>query len=166
MNEIEKELTFLLRTLPSDIDSWEHEFLADTYIPESSDNPQIRLRQRGDKYYITKKYPLNPNDLSTMVEETIHLSKQEYSYLCTMVKGKRLAKTRYFKKVNDCTIEIDQYLENLNPLLVLDIEWKSTPPNRTLINKFDISREITQTANLAAGQIAGKKYAEILKHLQ
>lgn len=166
MTEIEKELTFLLNKLPDDIESWESEFLADTYVPENSDNPQVRLRQRGNKYYLTKKYPLDAKDLSTMVEETINLSQQEYEYFQLAIKGKYLAKTRYVKKINDLTIEIDQYLDNLAPLLVLDIEWQSQSPEKSLIDSFDIVREITQTANLAAGKIAGKNYEDIEQYLK
>lgn len=166
MSEIEKEVTFLLASLPKDLSEWTEEFLADTYIPETSDNPQIRLRQRGRSYYITKKYPKDPDDLSTMVEETINLGQDEYEYLKKSVKGKYLAKTRYMKEMSGLTVEIDVYLDNLAPLLVLDIEWSDRAPDDAFVKQFDIVKEITQAASLAAGRIAGKTYDEIKEHIK
>ncbi|MBA3679505.1 hypothetical protein H0W80_04980, partial [Candidatus Saccharibacteria bacterium] len=66
-NEIEKEQTYLLNSLPVDLTGWKKEYTKDVYLPPNSDNPQIRLRQRGDTYFMTKKYPLVEGDLSTMV---------------------------------------------------------------------------------------------------
>lgn len=166
MSEIEKEVTYLLRSVPKDISDWTEEFLADTYLPESCDNPQIRLRQRGDKFFMTKKYPKNPEDLSTMVEETINLSQAEYVYLKDSVKGKYLAKTRYKKEISGMTVEIDVYQDNLAPLLVLDIEWSDVAPDENFIQQFDVVQEITQSASLAAGRIAGKTYEEIKQHIK
>jgi len=160
-HEIEQEHTFLLNSLPADIQQWEQEFLADTYIPESSNNPQIRLRQRGEAFFITKKYPKNEGDLSVMVEETIHLSPEEYKQLKEAVPGKYLAKIRYKKVVDDMTLEIDVYQEALSPLVILDIEWRSREPDDTILRQFDIQKEVTQIHKLAAGQMAGKAYEQI-----
>lgn len=166
MSEIEKEVTYLLATLPDDLSGWREDFLADTYIPETSENPQIRLRQRGDTFFITKKYPKDPSDLSTMVEETINLSEAEYNYLKQSVGGKYLAKTRYMKEISGMTVEIDVYQDNLAPLLVLDIEWSDIAPDDKFIQQFDVVQEITQSASLAAGRIAGKTYDEIKQHIK
>lgn len=160
-HEIEKEQRYILKSLPSDISSWNMEFLADTYIPEDSHNPQIRLRQRGDTFFITKKYPKNQGDLSVMVEETISLTDIEYRYFRKNLPGKYLAKNRYKKVDGDTIIEVDEYQDELKPLIVMDLEWSSTEPNKKFVGQFNISQNITQINELAGGQLAGKTYGQI-----
>ncbi len=164
-HDIEQEHTYLLQNLPADIDTWESEFLADTYIPDTAENPQIRLRQRGETYFITKKYPKNEGDLSVMIEETIHLKKDEYDFLKKAIPGKYLAKNRYKKELPGMVIEIDAYQDNLHPLIVLDIEWTDTMPDETILSSFDIKKDITQVHELAGGQMAGKTYEQIQQFL-
>ena len=163
--EIEKEKTYLLNQLPDNLTEWKLEYTKDIYLPPDSDNPQIRLRQRGRSFYITKKYPKVEGDLSTMIEETISLSEFEFDFLSTNLEGKVLEKNRYSKRKDDHIFEVDEYLGDLSPLKVLDIEWIDTPPTEDEIKHFKISREITQTKELAAGKIAGKSYSDISKYI-
>ncbi len=163
--EIEQENTYLLSSVPEDVRrEWECEFTKDTYYPPDTRNPQLRLRQRGESsYFLTKKYPKVEGDLSAMIEETIHLSEKEFSFLEISLRGLTIAKNRYKKQFNEYTIEIDEYIGDLAPLIVLDIEWEGERP-KVELKDFDIIKEITNTAALAAGQIAGKKYEEIKKY--
>lgn len=163
--EIEKENTYLLSSVSEDVRrGWECEFTKDTYYPPDTNNPQLRLRQRGEaSYFLTKKYPKVEGDLSTMIEETIHLSEKEFSFLEISLRGLTITKNRYKKQFNEYTIEIDEYIGDLAPLIVLDIEWEGERP-KVELKDFDIIKEITNTAELAAGQIAGKRYEEIKKH--
>ncbi len=161
--ELEIENTFLLAKVPLKvIKEWKKDFTKDIYYPQDSDNPQIRLRQRGDRYMITKKYPLVKNDLSTMVEETIKLTKAEYSFFATNLAGKSVAKNRYSMDFDDYVIEIDEYLELLSPLIVLDIEWRRKRGSyASIIKEFNAVKEITNVSALAAGKMAGKTYDQI-----
>lgn len=163
--EIEKEQTYLLETLPADLTEYNLEYTKDTYYPPQNNNPQIRLRQRGDHFFLTKKYPKVEGDLSTMIEETIHLSKLEFEFLDKSLEGKSIEKNRYSRKTGDLIIEIDEYLGQLNPLKVLDIEWESEKPTDAILGLFKIQKEITQVKELAAGKLAGKSYDEIKQHI-
>ena len=167
MKAIERENTYLLKQLPTSlIKNWSKEFVKDIYYPPYTDNPQIRLRQRGSNYYLTKKYPLKEGYLSEMVEESIHLSQEEKLFLETSLKGKGVSKNRYSKEFTQYILEVDEYLEELKPLLVLDIEWKDSYSNpQEILKLFEISCEITNKSVLAAGKIAGKTYDEIKIHL-
>ena len=140
--------------------------MQDTYYPPNTDNPQIRLRQRGDRCILTKKYPLVGNDLSTMVEESINLTESEYKFLNQSLAGHKIIKNRYSRNFGDYLIEIDEYLEDLKPLIVLDIEWFTHRQIDTeIISQFDVIKEITDISVLAAGKIAGKSYADIKEYL-
>jgi adenylate cyclase len=164
MSEIEKESTFLLNSIPTNLSDWKKEYTKDTYLPPDALHPMIRLRKRGEQLFMTKKYPRIPNDFSTMIEETINLLDHEYEFLEKNLKGNVLEKTRYSKKFNGYIIEVDEYLGDLAPLKVMDIEWENEPQELDL-SSFDIKKEITQQNSLAAGNLAGKKYTDIEKHL-
>jgi adenylate cyclase len=160
MSEIEHESTFLLNSIPENLIDWKKEYTKDTYLPPDAGHPMIRLRKRGEQLFMTKKYPKIPGDFSTMVEETINLLDYEYNFLENNLKGNVLEKTRYSKKFDGYTIEIDEYLGTLSPLKVMDIEWENGVQSLDL-SGYDIKKEITQQNNLAAGNLAGKNYAEI-----
>ena len=164
MHDIEKESTFLLNTIPADLSDWKKEYTKDTYLPPDAGHPMIRLRKRGEKLFMTKKYPKVAGDFSIMIEETINLLDYEYAFLEKNLIGNVLEKTRYSKKYEGCTIEIDEYLGDLAPLKIMDIEWDSEVIDLDL-SHFDIKKEITQQNSLAAGNLAGKKYTEIEKYL-
>jgi CYTH domain-containing protein len=99
-----------------------------------------------------------------MIEETINLLDYEYEFLEKNLVGNVLKKTRYSKKFDGYTIEIDEYLGDLAPLKVMDIEWEGQPQELDL-SVYDIKREITQQNSLAPGNLAGKKYSDIEKFL-
>jgi CYTH domain-containing protein len=160
MPDIEKESTFLLNSIPKDLSDWKKEYTKDTYLPPDSGHPMIRLRKRGDKLFMTKKYPKVAGDFSTMIEETINLLDYEYTFLEENLSGNVLEKTRYSKQFEGYIIEIDEYLDDLAPLKVMDIEWDGEVQELDL-SQFDIKKEITQQNSLAAGNLAGKKFSEI-----
>ncbi len=164
MLHIEKESTYLLNSLPSNLSDWKKEYTKDTYLPPNAEHPMIRIRKRGNRLFMTKKYPKFPGDFSMMIEETINLLDYEYDYFEKNLIGKVLEKNRYSKKFEGYIIEIDEYLSDLNPLIVMDIEWDNEIIPLDL-SKFDISKEITQQNNLAAGNLAGKRYKEIEQYL-
>jgi adenylate cyclase len=164
MPDIEKESTYLLNSIPTNLTDWKKEYTKDTYLPPDAEHPMIRLRKRGEKLFMTKKYPKVAGDFSTMIEETINLLDYEYTFLEKSLVGNVLEKTRFSKKFDGYTIEIDEYLGQLAPLKVMDIEWDDEVKNIDL-SAFDIKKEITQQNNLAAGNLAGKSYEEIEKHL-
>lgn len=164
MPDIEKESTFLLNSIPTTLTNWKKEYTKDTYLPPDANHPMIRLRKRGRQLFMTKKYPRIPGDFSTMVEETINLLDYEYEFLEKNLQGNVLEKTRYSKKFDGYTIEIDEYLGDLAPLKIMDIEWENESQELDL-SEYDIKKEITQQNSLAAGNLAGKKYSDIERYL-
>lgn len=140
MYEIENESTYLLNSIPDNLDDWKKEYTKDTYLPPDADHPMIRLRKRGEKLFMTKKYPKTSGDLSTMVEETINLIDYEYGFLEKNLIGNVLEKTRYSKRFNGYTIEIDEYLGDLAPLKVMDIEWEEEVKELDL-SRYDIKKK-------------------------
>lgn len=162
---LEKESTYLLTSLPEVVKNWKKEYTKDIYLPPEADHPMIRLRRRGESFFMTKKYPKVAGDFSTMVEETIVLTESEYKYFETHVPGLELEKNRYSLREATYTIEVDEYLGKLSPLIVMDIEWDNDVEELDL-SSFKIGKDITQLNALAAGNLAGKRYEDIKEYLE
>ena len=99
--------------------------LEDNYIPKESNHPILRIRKKGDKTVITKKYKKKEGDASVMVEETISLAPEEYRFI-NQLDGKKFSKKRYsyeYEKGKFC--EVDVYQDKLKGLVVIDFEFNS-----------------------------------------
>jgi len=55
-DELELELTFLAKGLTLEIESTSPTRIVDIYTPDAPGHSHLRLRQKGDKYEITKKH--------------------------------------------------------------------------------------------------------------
>ena len=166
MTELERELTFLVEELPSDLDKFPSKIIEDSYIPASSDHPKIRIRRSGDKFTITKKYPIDSTnggdtgDSSRLIEHTIDLTSAEYQALCQL-PGKKFTKRRFFYEIGDHPAEIDIYLDKLAGLVVIDFEFDSDETMAEFQKPAFLGADVTQDVLVAGGFLAGKTYADI-----
>jgi len=164
MVEIELELTYLAKEIPKDLNKFECKRIVDIYFPKSDLDRKIRLRQNGDKYEITKKYPLKGRDSSVQVEETINLTKEEFEEFL-VIEGLRLEKRRYNYNCNGRIAEVDVFEGDLKGLVVVDFEFQTEDE----MKKFQMPNfclvEVTQEKFLSGGSLAGKKYEDIEKEL-
>lgn len=169
MVELEREYTFLINSLPADIDKFPSKIIEDNYIPANADHPVIRIRRNGEKYVITKKYPENSSDelngdSSRMVEHTIELSLDEYKSL-NLLPGKRFKKRRFNYEINGYNAEVDIYLGDLSGLVVIDFEFESDEAMATFQKPDFVGSDVTQDSLVAGGMLCGKSYADIAKQL-
>ena len=81
---IELEKTYLAKYLPENFQTGSKKEISDLYIPKDSEHAKLRIRKNGEKYEITKKTLVDPNDASNQIEETIHLTSEEFSTLQTL----------------------------------------------------------------------------------
>ncbi len=159
MLEIEK--TYLAKKLPENLASFPSKEIIDTYVPKNQEHPQLRLRQNGDRFEITKKTPAGDHSGSMHNEETIHLSAEEFKALSSTVEGKRIHKTRYLYPHQNKTAEVDVFQEDLAGLVLVDFEFESvgdmesfTPPDFCLV-------DVTEEDFIAGGLLCGKSYQDI-----
>lgn len=172
---IERETRYLLSSLPDSLEGWLVEYVEDKYFPDTQ-NPQMRLRRQGDRYMLTKKRPLNGNDLSEMRETTIDLTKAEYSFMNARLGDRLVRKQRYRRDSGSLRFEISEFMDPLAPLIILDVELVGRPGSSeatttadelraTLAKDFTIIREVTQITALAGGRLAGLTYDDVEPHL-
>jgi CYTH domain-containing protein len=158
--EIERERTFLLKYVPKDLEKCESIEIVDIYIPQSAEHPVLRIRKRGDVFEMTKKQPLVGTDSSEQSEHTISLSAEEFEAL-SKIEGKRFRKRRYFSPFEKMVAEVDVYLDELQGLIVVDFEFKSSQEKDAFGMPDFCLADVTQDKEIAGGMLAGKKYSDI-----
>ena len=163
--EIELELTFLAKELPQDIKTVKPTRIVDIYIPDTPKHSHLRLRQKGDKYEITKKTPVIEGDVSEQIEQTIPLTKDEFVALSNCSK-KRVAKDRYKVKIEGKMAEIDVFMDELKGLVLMDFEF-NTIDEKTASKMPSVAlADVTQEDFIAGGLLAGKTYDDIAPELE
>ena len=164
-HEMEYELTYLAKFIPSELNNIKFKNMVDVYFPTDLEiHPRLRLRQQGDQYQITKKTPVNKSDASVHQEVTIELDKQEFLSICN-ASSRKIEKVRYYMEIEGYKCEVDVFKNALEGLVLIDFEFKSksemeqfTPPKCCLV-------DVTQEKFIAGGLLAGKSYKDIKRNL-
>lgn len=163
MEELER--TFLAKSIPRKFLKSKSLEIHDIYFPARQKHPKIRLRRIGEKIELTKKEPINKDDASVQLEQTIILTEKEYKEF-KKIKGKELVKTRYYCRINGINIEMDVYKKKLKGLIMIDVEFKTKKEKRMFKPLDFFGVDITQDKIGAAGILAGKSYKNIEKALK
>ena len=164
-SEVEMELTFLAREIPQEIVGVTPQFMMDVYIPDVG-HAELRVRQKGDKFEITKKKPILGGDGFTkiMKEMTIPLTKTEFEALSLSGKRKVL-KYRYNVTIGGFPAEVDIFQGPLKGLVMIDFEFSDMSKRNAFkapsVCLADVTREIFK----AGGVLAGKSYSDIENEL-
>jgi CYTH domain-containing protein len=162
---IEYELTYLAKTLPPDLATYNGQEYIDIYFPADDPHPVLRLRRRGDKFEMTKKTIISGTDSSEMHEATIELSRAEYDALAA-APGKKVHKLRYEYQIAGSPAEIDVFQDELAGLVLIDFEFSSSEEKATFTMPDMCLADVTQEAFIAGGKLAGRQYADIASELQ
>jgi CYTH domain-containing protein len=162
---IELEKTYLAKTIPADLQSFESKEIIDIYIPKELEHPTLRIRKNGDKYEMTKKEPIHGNDSSQQEEQTIILTKLEFDVL-NKLDGKKTRKIRYNYNYHGQIAEIDIFQDDLAGLVLVDCEFSSVEDMEKFSMPDFCLAEVTQEKFLAGGMVCGKKYADLKKDLE
>src|SRR5437762_11520286 len=101
MISVEIERKWLLHSLP-DLTGLIGEKLIQRYIAIAADGTEVRIRQKGNKYFQTVK---TEGDV-VRNEYEIELSKGQYDQLWPSTEGRRIEKIRYYLQQDDFKIEI------------------------------------------------------------
>ena len=161
----ELELTYLATCIPAEVQEVTPEHLLDVYIPENPDmHSHLRLRQRGDKYEITKKVPIKEGDPSAQIEYNIPLDAKEFTSL-SLVSNKRIEKDRYDINIEGNPAEVDIFMGALKGLVLIDFEFSSDVDKQTFTPPSCCLVEVTEENFIAGGNLAGKSYNELANDL-
>lgn len=162
--ELELELTYLAKKIPAEIQNVQPTRIMDLYIPDTAVHAHLRLRQKGDKYEITKKSPVKEGDSSEQIEQTIPLTKEEFEALATCSQ-KKVVKDRYEVKISNHLAEVDVFQENLTGLVLIDFEFTSSAEKAAFKMPKVALADVTQEEFLAGGFLSGKSYNDLADNL-
>jgi CYTH domain-containing protein len=162
MLEIEK--TFLIKEIPKDLSSYLSCQIKQGYI-SSSPSP-LRIRQKGDKFELTKKIPLKDGDYSSNEEINIPLTEYEFDKLWPLVE-KSLEKTRYLIPLdNNLTAEMDIFHGDLEGVYFVEVEFPSEDQMKLFKTPDWFGKDVTQENFSANSFLAGKNFLEVKKYFK
>ncbi len=164
MNSLELERTYLAKELSKEIDGADYVEIVDIYIPDGIDFANLRLRKKGDEYFMTKKTVVS-DDASEQVEQTIELSLREYEALSSCSK-KRVEKRRYYAKIDGHDAEVDVFYGDLAGLVLVEFEFANAREKDEFATPESMLADVTSEEFIAGGMLAGKKYEDIEGELE
>jgi len=160
---IEIEKTFLVKEIPKDLFSYNFAKIKQGYLSPSPS--PLRIRQKGNKFELTKKIPLKEGDFSSVNEINIPLTEYEFNKLWPLVE-KSLEKTRYIVPIKDNLIaELDVFEKDLEGLSFVEVEFTSQEQMDSFIPPDWFGKDVTQDDFSANVFLAGKTFSEIKKYL-
>lgn len=157
---LERELTFLIKEIPGDLNQSISKEMIDLYIPGSAEHPKTRIRKQGDSYEFTKKTPVHEGDASQLLERTVILDEQDFECL-QVVDAKRVEKTRYYYARDGYQYEIDVFGGDLQGLVLVDVEFDDVESQQAFVMPDWCLADVTQETFIAGGMLAGKSYDDI-----
>lgn len=159
MQELEIEKRFLvpqdkLEILKSHIIPGSKTNMNDVYIPNGDAHKDLRLRQKGEKYMITRKRPVKEGDSTTMLETTIELSEWEFAALAKGIES-NVEKERYQVDVSEWRGELDIFKGRHSGLTVVEFEFQNEADLADFEANADLGLiDITNIEWLAGGRLA------------
>lgn len=159
MQELEIEKRFLvpqdkLEILKSHIIPRSKTNMNDVYIPNGDAHKDLRLRQKGEKYMITRKRPVKEGDSTTMLETTIELSEWEFAALAKGIES-NVEKERYQVDVSEWRGELDIFKGRHSGLTVVEFEFQNEADLADFETNADLGLiDITNIEWLAGGRLA------------
>lgn len=162
MLEIEK--TYLVKKIPDNLSIYKSEKIKQGYI--SSTPSPLRIRQKGNKFELTKKLPVKENDYSVAEEINIPLTESEFNKLWPTVE-KYLEKIRYqIPLKNNLIAELDLYQNNLEGLAFVEVEFESETEMESFKPPSWFGKDVTQEDFSANSFLAGKTLTEIKSYIK
>ena len=121
---MEIERKYLVRELPSDIDSYPHTEIEQGYLCTS---PTLRIRRMGDVFVLTVKEHLAGTSTAIQNrEEEFAMPRDSYGRLKAKCDGNLVVKTRYRIPVADgLTAELDLFHGVHEGLRLVEVEFPS-----------------------------------------
>ena len=157
MLEIEK--TYLVKNIPANLSAYKSEKIKQGYI--SSTPSPLRIRQKGDKFEMTKKLPVREKDYSLAEEINIPLTESEFSKLWPAVE-RYLEKIRYYLPLEkNLTAELNLYQGSLTGLAFVEVEFKSEADMASFNPPSWFGKDVTQEDFSSNSFLAGKTLTEI-----
>lgn len=126
----------------------------DVYVPNGDAHKDLRLRQKGEKYMITRKRPVKDGDTTTLLETTIELSKYEFDALASGIKS-NVEKERFLVDISEWRGELDAFSGRHEGLFIVEFEFQNEADLADFEQNAKLGLiDITNVEWLAGGRLA------------
>lgn len=132
---MEIERKYLIKELP-DLTQFTNHHITQGYL---NTNPVVRVREDGDKYYLTYK----GKGLLAREEANLPLTKEAFEHLVEKSDGKIIRKTRYLIPFDPYTIELDVFEGDHAPLIMAEVEFPSIEEANSFTPPAWFGKEVT-----------------------
>lgn len=136
--EIERK--YLVATLPENLNQYPSKEIVQGYIAITPEGTEVRLRQKGKKYYQTVK----SGSGKTRDEYETEITEDQLNALWPSTEGKRVEKTRYEIPLDQQTAELDVYHGDLDGLLTVEVEFRSEEESEKFEAPKWFHKEVTE----------------------
>ncbi|NVN91965.1 MAG: hypothetical protein HXX11_15375 [Desulfuromonadales bacterium] len=134
---IEIERKYLLKSLPAEIQGGMP--ILQGYLAHD-EHMEVRIRQYGNKHYLTVKEGVGLKRRETEVE----ISPEQFQALWPSTEGRRLEKVRSLIDHGAFRVEVDRYVGELEPLLVAEVEFSSVEESERFEKPDYFGQEVTE----------------------
>lgn len=133
---MEIERKFMVKVLPS-LENIPFKRIRQGYVTL---NPELRIRQADDKYYLTKK----GEGYLVREEEEFEVSTAEGEEYFSRCENRLVYKTRYYIPYEKYIVELDIYEKKHKGLIVCEVEFESVEDAKSFILPSWFGEEITE----------------------
>ena len=150
MKEIERK--FLLAKMP-DIDLQSTTCIRQGYITQSRDSVEIRLRQKGDAFFMTFKRGQG----LVRDEAEIKIDASDFNHLWPLTRDRRVEKQRSKAILeNGLIVEIDEFSGVLAGLLVCEVEFGDETQAKAFVPPQWFGADVTEDGRYKNKSLAEK----------
>ena len=138
--QLEIERKFILSHLPDSLISGvQGDEIKQGYLLRENGR-ELRIRKRNQQYWMTLK---QGSGLSRF-EQECSIPSSQFEMLWPLTEGQRIEKTRYTVEQKELLLEIDLFKEDLEPLIILEVEFENFKKSREFEVPGFVSREVTE----------------------
>ena len=147
---MEIERKFLIDKLPDALQALSGLNIRQGYIMIADNGFELRLRQKGDRFYQTIKQG------SGLVrqEDEIELNRTQFETLWPLTANRRIEKVRYEIPLGDLTGELDIFNGQLEGLQLVEVEFDSLEQSRAFTAPTWFGAEVTDDKRFKNQQLA------------
>lgn len=102
-------------------------------------NPVVRVRKEDSNYYLTYK----GKGLLAREEYNLPLNEEAYRHLIVKSDGLVIAKRRYLIPYGKFTVELDEFKNELAPLLLAEVEFESVEEANSFVPPKWFTKDVT-----------------------
>jgi CYTH domain-containing protein len=154
-NGVEIERKFLLAGLPPTMRLSRREPIRQGYLALDGDT-EVRVRITPGRAVLTIKSGRG----GVRTEEEVVLDKRQGDALWELTEGRRVQKTRRRVRVGDAVVEVDEYGDALDGLVVAEVEFDDEQASRSFQPPSWFLREVTDDRRYSNRSLASDGFPE------